>query len=159
MLIDWFTVAAQAVNFLLLVWLLKRFLYKPVLAALDAREKGIAQQLQDAAAKKAEAATEQADFQNKNKEFEEKRAALLLGATQAAESERKKLLETVRSDAEALRAKLQKNAAEEFGTLNQKIATLAAPLGYLRNRRRPSGRRSNLYWARAAELSLKRSRT
>ena len=39
MLIDWFTVGAQAVNFLILVWLLQRFLYQPVLAAIDcARE-------------------------------------------------------------------------------------------------------------------------
>ena len=45
MLIDWFTVAAQAVNFLILVWLLKRFLYKPVLAAVDEREKRITAQL------------------------------------------------------------------------------------------------------------------
>ena len=45
MLIDWFTVGAQAVNFLILVWLLKRFLYEPVLAAIDAREKKIAAEL------------------------------------------------------------------------------------------------------------------
>src|SRR6202030_2840597 len=38
MLIDWFTVGAQALNFLVLVWLLKRFLYKPILNAVDARE-------------------------------------------------------------------------------------------------------------------------
>jgi hypothetical protein len=31
MLIDWFTVGAQALNFLILVWLMKRFLYKPIL--------------------------------------------------------------------------------------------------------------------------------
>jgi F-type H+-transporting ATPase subunit b len=42
MLIDWFTVGAQALNFLILVWLLKRFLYKPILDAIDAREKRIA---------------------------------------------------------------------------------------------------------------------
>jgi F-type H+-transporting ATPase subunit b len=42
MLIDWFTVAAQALNFLILVWLMKRFLYKPILNAIDAREKLIA---------------------------------------------------------------------------------------------------------------------
>jgi F-type H+-transporting ATPase subunit b len=42
MLIDWFTVAAQIVNFLILVWLLKHFLYKPILDAIDAREKRIA---------------------------------------------------------------------------------------------------------------------
>ena len=36
--INWFTVAAQAINFLILVWLLKRFLYKPILHAIDERE-------------------------------------------------------------------------------------------------------------------------
>ena len=55
MLINWFTVCAQAINFLILVWLLKRFLYKPILHAIDEREKGIATQLADAEAKKAEA--------------------------------------------------------------------------------------------------------
>ena len=44
MLIDWFTVVAQVVNFLILVWLLKRFLYKPILDAIDAREKRIAKE-------------------------------------------------------------------------------------------------------------------
>ena len=48
MLIDWFTVGAQALNFLILVWLMKRFLYKPVLNAIDAREKRIAAELSDA---------------------------------------------------------------------------------------------------------------
>ena len=52
MLINWFTVFAQAVNFLILVWLLKRFLYKPILPAIDDRDKGIATQLANAEAKK-----------------------------------------------------------------------------------------------------------
>ena len=47
MLIDWFTVGAQALNFLVLVWLLKRFLYQPILDAIDAREKRIAKELAD----------------------------------------------------------------------------------------------------------------
>ena len=42
MRIDWFTVIAQVVNFLILMWLLKRFLYKPILNAIDAREQRIA---------------------------------------------------------------------------------------------------------------------
>ena len=57
MLIDWFTVGAQALNFLILVWLMKRFLYKPVLHAIDEREKRIAAELADAAAQKADAHT------------------------------------------------------------------------------------------------------
>ena len=55
MLIDWFTVAAQAINFLILVGLLSRFLYKPILHAIDEREKGIATQLAQAEADKANA--------------------------------------------------------------------------------------------------------
>src|SRR5476649_1716532 len=114
MLIDWFTVAAQVVNFLVLVWLLKRFLYKPVLAAIDEREKRIATQLQDAEKKKAEAQKEQTDFEHKNREFEQQRVCLLADATKAAKTERDKLLETTRKDAEALRSKLQKNIHDEL---------------------------------------------
>ena len=34
MLIDWFTVGAQVLNFIILVWLMKRFLYQPVAGGL-----------------------------------------------------------------------------------------------------------------------------
>ena len=57
MLIDWFTVGAQSLNFLILVWLMKRFLYKPILAAIDTREKGIVAKLAEADAKMADAQT------------------------------------------------------------------------------------------------------
>ena len=42
MTIDWITVAAQIANFLVLVWLLRRFLYRPILDGIDAREAEIA---------------------------------------------------------------------------------------------------------------------
>ena len=71
MLINWFTVFAQAINFLILVWLLKRFLYKPILHAIDEREKGIATQLAQAEAKVAEAQKERDDFQHKNEAFDQ----------------------------------------------------------------------------------------
>ena len=49
-------IVAQVINFLILVWLLKRFLYKPILNAIDEREKGIATVLAEAEAKKAASA-------------------------------------------------------------------------------------------------------
>jgi F-type H+-transporting ATPase subunit b len=104
MLIDWFTVGAQALNFLLLVWLLKHFLYKPILNAIDAREKGIAAKLADADAKKTEAEKEHDDFQNKNKAFDEQRSALLGKATGEAKTERERLLDEARKEADNLRA-------------------------------------------------------
>jgi F-type H+-transporting ATPase subunit b len=57
MLIDWFTVGAQVLNFLILVWLMKRFLYQPILDAIDAREQRIAAELANAAAKTGRSAT------------------------------------------------------------------------------------------------------
>jgi F-type H+-transporting ATPase subunit b len=125
MLIDWFTVAAQAINFLILVWLLKRYLYKPVLAAIDEREKRIAKLLQDAEMKKAEALKEQADFAHKNEEFENQRSALLMDATNAAKTERDKLFQAARKDSDDLRVKLEKAVEAGMDNLNQKLGTLA----------------------------------
>src|SRR5665811_350511 len=107
MLIDWFTVGAQVLNFLILVWLLKRFLYKPILAAIDAREKLIAAELADAAAKKADAQKDRDEFQHKNEEFDKQRAALLSKATDDARTERQKLLDAAGKAADALSAKRQ----------------------------------------------------
>jgi F-type H+-transporting ATPase subunit b len=106
-LIDWFTVGAQALNFVILVWLMKRFLYKPILHAIDAREKRIAGELADAAAKKAEARKERDEFQHKNEEFDEQRAALLSKATDEAGAERQRLLNEARKAADTLSAKRQ----------------------------------------------------
>ena len=88
MLIDWFTVGAQALNFVILVWLMKHFLYKPILQAIDAREKRIAKEIADADEKKAEAQKEHEEFQHKNEEFDKQRAALLDKATDEAKAER-----------------------------------------------------------------------
>ena len=121
MLIDWFTVIAQAINFLILVWLLKRFLYKPILHAIDEREKGIATQLAEAEAKKAEAQEERDDFQHKNEAFDQERAALLKKATDEAKAERQRLLDEARKDADSLRAKRQDALRNEQRNLSQEI--------------------------------------
>jgi len=103
MLIDWFTVGAQIVNFLILVWLLQHFLYKPILNAIDAREKRITAELADADAKKAEAEKERTDFEDKNKAFDQQRSALLGKATDEAKAERERLIDQAKKDAESLR--------------------------------------------------------
>jgi len=121
MLIDWFTVAAQALNFLILVWLMKRFLYKPVLNAIDAREKRIATELSNAGAKKAEAQKEHDEFQRKNAEFDRQRAALLSKATGEAQAERRRLLDEARKAADAASSKRQEALKAEERNLHQAI--------------------------------------
>ena len=122
MLIDWFTVGAQALNFVILVWLMKRFLYKPILNAIDAREKRIATELADADSKKAEAQKERDEFQHKNEEFDQQRAALLSKATGEAKAERQRLIDEARKAADALNVKRQETLIKDAHNLNQAIS-------------------------------------
>src|ERR1700679_1503949 len=121
MLIDWFTVGAQALNFIILVWLLKRYLYKPILDAVDAREKRIAAELADADAKKAEARKERDEFQVKNETFDQQRAALLSKATQEASAERQRLTDEARKAADDVSAKRSESLLSDAENLNQAI--------------------------------------
>ena len=122
MKINWFTVIAQVINFLILVWLLRRFLYKPVLKAIDERENKIASQLKDARAKETEAKKEQEEFQKKNEEFDQKKKGLMDKAVAETKVEREKLLEAARDEAAGLRSKLDKVLKETQENLNRDIA-------------------------------------
>jgi F-type H+-transporting ATPase subunit b len=121
MLIDWFTVVAQAVNFLILVWLLKRFLYKPILNALDAREKRIATELANADERMAEAGQERDEFKRKNEEFNQQRATLLNNAKDEATAERQRLLDEARKESDALRTKWQEALRSEHQSLGEEL--------------------------------------
>ena len=122
MLIDWFTVGAQVLNFLIMVWLLKRFLYHPILDTIDAREQRIAKELADADAEKSEAAKERAEFEQKNAAFDKEKASLLAKATAVANTERQRLLDAARQDANELSAKRQESLQQEAQNLNQEIS-------------------------------------
>ena len=121
MLIDWFTIIAQVVNFLILVWLMKRFLYKPILHAIDAREQRIAKELADADTKRSEAENERKKFQKKNEEFDQQREELLSKAKDEAKAERQRLLNAAGQAADALRAKRQDALKREQQSLNDEI--------------------------------------
>lgn len=125
MLIDWFTVIAQVLNFLILVWLLKRFLYRPILNAIDAREKKVADELANADAKEAEAQKEKEEFERKNKEFDQQRAGLMNRAKDEAQTERQRLFEEARKEASYLRAKQQETLRNEKQNLNEVISRRA----------------------------------
>jgi F-type H+-transporting ATPase subunit b len=113
MKIDWFTVIAQAINFLILVWLLKRFLYKPILKAIDEREKKIAAQIKDADDRKAGAVKEHADFKKRNDDFDVQKKALMDKAVADSNAQRDKLLEDAKNQANTLRSNLEKAIKEK----------------------------------------------
>lgn len=70
MLFDWFTIIAQIINFLILMFLLRRFLYKPILNTMEAREQRIATLLEEAEHKKKAAEEERQRFLSKNADWQ-----------------------------------------------------------------------------------------
>ena len=96
MLINWFTVVAQIVNFLILVFLLKHFLYDRVIRAMDQREQKIQQRLQEAEEKKQEAEQEGEAYGKKNRDFDAKWEEMLAQAKDEAGARRKELTEEAR---------------------------------------------------------------
>jgi F-type H+-transporting ATPase subunit b len=122
MLIDWFTVGAQALNFVVLVWLLKRFLYQPVLDAIAIRERRIAQQIADATALKLDAQAQRLAFDQKSQAFDLERAGLLDAATQEAEAERARLMAIARKAADEVAAKRQEAIHNEAVQWQQSLA-------------------------------------
>ena len=122
MLIDWFTVTAQVLNFLVLVWLLKRFLYRPILDAMNAREQKIATQLRDAEAQKAEAAAERQGLRAARAEFEAQKDALLRLAQEEAEATRQQLNEAVRQEVETKRTKWYETLRDEQTRLHAEFS-------------------------------------
>jgi F-type H+-transporting ATPase subunit b len=118
MLIDWFTVAAQLLNFLVLVWLMKRYLYGPVLAAIDAREKSVAATLTDAATRLQAAQVLDAQAVAKNTAFDGQRAVLLADAVRTAAEQNAALLEQGKVQDSALRAQ----AAASLGAEQERVS-------------------------------------
>lgn len=91
MLIDWFTVAAQIVNFLALVVLLKRFLWQRLLRAIDDREARVADQLAQAEQKSKEAQRTESELKARAADLENKRDMMLVQARKDAEEEKARL--------------------------------------------------------------------
>jgi F-type H+-transporting ATPase subunit b len=104
-LIDWFTVGAQIINFLVLVGLLKYFLYGRIVRAMREREEKIAARLAEAEAREQEAGQELESYQLKNQELSRQRDQMLARAREEAEAERKKLLHEARQDVDRAKSR------------------------------------------------------
>jgi len=104
MQVDWFTVGAQIVNFLVLVVVLKLVLFEPVTRAMERREASIADRLRQAADREAEARAEADAHQAAVRELQTQRAARLEAAEQAAATRRRELTDAAREDVDRLRS-------------------------------------------------------
>ncbi len=124
MLIDPFTTFAQILNFIVLVFLLKKFLYKPITNAMEQREKNIMSRLEEAENIRETAQKEAEYYRHKQQEWEEHKQNRLENLKQESEKEKQELMMTAKTEIEMLRQQwyeqLQREKQQFLDTLKQK---------------------------------------
>lgn len=126
MLIDWFTVFAQIVNFLILVALLRHFLYGRILKAMEGRQKRIIDELAEAERMKTEAEAEAQTYRRKNLELENNRGSMLAAVKEEVDGRRNDLMAKARKEIDETRARwnasLQRDQKEFLSQLRRRAA-------------------------------------
>jgi F-type H+-transporting ATPase subunit b len=125
-LIDWFTVVAQIVNFLVLVALLKHFLWGRLMRAIDEREARIAGELAGAEQKTKEAERHAEEVRAREAKQEQKRGEMMVQARKEADDERAKMIQKARNDANDLEKKWREDMDREQTAFLAELKTRAA---------------------------------
>lgn len=126
MQIDWLTAAAQIVNFLVLVWLLRRFLYGPITRAMKRREERIEARLREAKDMRSEAEAEAEELRRRQRELDERREEIMDEARREAESMRKRLEAEAREDVEERGRAWRRQVEDERDAFLADLRTRAA---------------------------------
>ena len=119
--IDWFTVIAQIINFLILVWLLKRFLYRPILDGIDAREHKIASVLSNAETQKKHAENLEAQYKEKLTNIDAERSTIIELAKAEAHKATLAALQDAKAQADALSIKRTNALNTEIQMLQNEV--------------------------------------
>jgi F-type H+-transporting ATPase subunit b len=120
MLADNFTIIAQVINFLILVLLLRRFLYGPVVRAMNDRQARIAAQVAEAEILKQQAVEEAEAYRRQREGLENRRDEIMFEAKEEAEAWRREYLNKARHEVEEARASWHKGIlAERQGILQE----------------------------------------
>jgi F-type H+-transporting ATPase subunit b len=111
--IDWFTFFAEIINFLVLMVLLKRFLYGPIFKVMEQRERKIAANLQEAAEKTQQAQQEADLYRQKQQELEEQREAMFSQMKAEVAQVREDLIKNARAEVDATQARWNQALQQE----------------------------------------------
>jgi F-type H+-transporting ATPase subunit b len=110
---SWSTFALQAINFLVLIWLLQRFLFKPVSAIIAQRKAEIARTQGEAEAARQQAEQTRKEFEQRRGEIEAQRQALSEQTRVELSQERSKMIEEAQAEIDKLRSAMLKQLDEE----------------------------------------------
>jgi F0F1-type ATP synthase membrane subunit b/b' len=132
MRIDWWTLLLQATNFLVLVWLLQHFLYRPVLGIIADRQQRTESVIAEADAAKAAAEQLRTELEQQRGAIARERDQALEQAHASAKADAQRLLEKTRADAEKRlaeeRQRLARERTEAAEALRQQTIELAVTI-------------------------------
>lgn len=128
MTIDWWTLGLQTINVVVLVWLLARFLFRPVSRIIAERQAAAQSALDAAKAAQAEAEAARAQAKSEAAEQASARVAQLAQAQEAAKQESARLLTKAHNEVAALRAQTEAEIAKEREAAQTQMAREAGVL-------------------------------
>jgi F-type H+-transporting ATPase subunit b len=119
----------QAINFLILLFILKRLLYKPFLAKMNERTQAIQKSLDEAQAARAEATRQQEENETRLRAAHAEAAAIRTQAMKEASEEQKRLVEAARAESQRLvesaKAQMDADVRRAREELRREVADLA----------------------------------
>lgn len=117
------------VNFFILLFIVKKFLYQPVLAMLDEREKYVVNTLDEADRAKKEAAILKSDYETTLKNAQREAKEILAEANKIGENEKERLLKEAQNEVNVLnekaKAEIEREKMKAFLSLKEEVADLA----------------------------------
>jgi F-type H+-transporting ATPase subunit b len=128
MLIDWFTVGAQVVNFLILLVLLKIFLFDRIKQAMDQRENNIKERFDKAGEQEAKAKETRDTYEKKTQSLQDEWDARLKEADKEAKERRESLIKEAREEVDGLKNKWQNALEQEKASFFDRFKKQAARL-------------------------------
>lgn len=127
---DWTTFALEALNFLVLVWLLKRFFYRPVLAVIETRQAATAKTIAEAETVRHDAEALKREYQTRLADVDKDRAAARSALDEEIAAERTRRLAAVAAEVSADRQRRQmleaREKSERAAALERDAVTIAA---------------------------------
>jgi F-type H+-transporting ATPase subunit b len=132
-LIDWFTVLAQIVNFVILIFLLKRFLYGPIVRAMEARQKKIAEAMERAGRAEEDAGRQSEELAKEKRALLEAKERLMAEARRGVETWREKTVNEAKLEVDKLRQawvdRLNQDRSVFYQQLKRRVASQVIRIG------------------------------
>lgn len=129
MQLDWSTLALEVINFLILVWLLKRFLYQPILTVIEKRRQKIETELAQAARGQQEAAELKQQYEERLTDWELEKRGNLDELEQQIEQQRSKRMQQLDEELQQQQLKYQTRDQQQQSQWRSQAEVEALQLG------------------------------